>query len=697
MMNQYDMIVKLLSKGLRLIPVTPVGDGYDTPLDYRKNPKVNWDSLICKNKTYQTFGCFHYAYYIIDIDVKNGKNGWETFFSTLLASINFMPEFVVVSKSGGAHLYFKSATAEIDQQKVEEEIKGTYLRKLNANYAKSGLDYKPNNWVRGPESEKTYTSKYTYHDLQTWIETNSDGSYFYTEITDQRALSAEEFLFLFFAAQEGGFDVSQGSRDTTAYTVAQKLAIWINPKISSENATSVMRLVHNTMPNHSSFDWDACIGKYEHARANQGALADKTKKYDASAEDEDVDQKQMMQNLNDKNYIHSLVRDNSWIECKYNEFSDEISVRIVDPNDPRSEWKLGEWDVLKDKHTDDLEKLITIHCGVKKKLHDHSVRTAIENKAHLNKFNPLKQYIESEEWDGVCRVESALHKYMNAYDDDDDYIRFASKSFFVSMIARAYDPGCKVDTMIVLEGPQKRGKSLFFKIIAKEWFTDSLGGIGTSEAYYNLRKFWIIEMAELATIRKSTIETVKSFLTKTDDSFRPAYGRNTVTYKRRNIFAGTTNESQYLVDPTGNRRFLPIKVRGLNKDALEKDVNQLLAEALVMYSNGVSWENHDNELEYIINKSQNERRERDDYLEDLLTDYINYNIDPTSIGVIVGKSREQPLTKVRVSDILDLYNGTLGSNKYIIEKKLGGILRERGYERKNIRVNGAKKWVFVKE
>lgn len=679
-------------KGLRLIPVTPTVDGYSTPTEFRKNPSVNWDSLICKNKQYQTYGCFHSSYYIIDIDVKHEKNGWDAFFSTLLASINFLPEFITVSKSGGAHLYFKCSNPEEDQNIVGTELTASILSKINASYSKAGLDYKPKGWVRGPESSKISPTHSTYASLKQWIEANVDGTYSYVEINPtQQPLSANEFLFLLFANYETGFDVTKGSRDTTAYLIGHKLATWVNPKMDDLSAMTIMKLLHDAMPDHTTFNWSTCKSKYVREKelnaANVSAQPTNHKPDVVYIETRD-------NKLKTKANIIKAIMDSPWIECKYDELAEEIMVRLPDADAPIETWELCDWRYAKDKDAGTVEKIIIEQCGVEKMLQKGWVEEEMKNYAEKQSFHPLKQYIESVSWDGVPRVDNALHTYLEAYGDNDDYIRFVSKSFFLSLIARCYDPGCQVHTMMILEGPQGAGKSSFLRMIGDKWFTDTLGTIGSEDVHYNMKKFWLIEMPELANMKRSDVETVKAFITRTDDIYRPKYGRLAVTNPRKCVFAGTTNADQYLVDTTGNRRFFPVKIRKLETTLTKSESRQLLAEALVRYKNGENWYEATPELLQTFQIEQKARMETYQYLEDKVTDYLYYEVTKASFGVVKGVKRESELKHVQTSDILDIYGDSFG-NKYIAEKKIAAILKDQGYELRIKRIDGVQRRLYV--
>lgn len=173
---------------------------------------------------------------------------------------------------------------------------------------------------------------------------------------------------------------------------------------------------------------------------------------------------------------------------------------------------------------------------------------------------------------------------------DPKYLSVIGSKFMISAVARALLPGCKVDTMLVLEGGQGAGKSSAARILAGvKYFSDNLPAMGTKDASDHVRGKWIIEVGELSAMQKSEIELTKAFISRQEEKFRPAYNRKEITYKRSCVFIGTTNQDTYLRDETGNRRFWPVRVGKINLRALQQDRDLLWAEAVYWYKNGVKW------------------------------------------------------------------------------------------------------------
>lgn len=217
------------------------------------------------------------------------------------------------------------------------------------------------------------------------------------------------------------------------------------------------------------------------------------------------------------------------------------------------------------------------------------IQDALMNTTVNNAYNPVKDYLDRVAWDGTPRLETLLHDYMGA--EQSNYTKEVMIKCAVAAVARVYRPGCKFDNMLTLVGPQGVGKSTFVKKLGKDWFSDSFSSVQGKEAYESLQGVWIMEMGELAGLKKGDLEAVKHFISKCTDRYRVAYGRRTQDFDRQGIFIGTTNEEDFLKDPTGNRRFWPVKV-GVVKtkrsvwDITEKFVDQLWGEAVTLYQAG---------------------------------------------------------------------------------------------------------------
>lgn len=209
--------------------------------------------------------------------------------------------------------------------------------------------------------------------------------------------------------------------------------------------------------------------------------------------------------------------------------------------------------------------------------------------AHENTYHPVIDYLDGLAWDGVPRIDQWLATYCGA--DDTELIGEFGSKFLVAAVRRIKQPGIKFDTMLVLEGAQGAGKSrLAAKLAVRdEWFCGSLDLKSDDKSKAELlSRAWIVECQELDGLNKTASQSLKKFLSTAIDLFRPAYGRTVLSYKRHCVILGTTNESTYLNDLTGNRRMWPVAVGEIDLKGLSADLDQLWAEAVVREGNGGS-------------------------------------------------------------------------------------------------------------
>jgi predicted P-loop ATPase len=173
---------------------------------------------------------------------------------------------------------------------------------------------------------------------------------------------------------------------------------------------------------------------------------------------------------------------------------------------------------------------------------------------------------------------------------DSPYTKVIGRLFLTAAAVRVFEPGCKMDYVPVLEGPQGAGKSRACRALGGSWFSDALPDVSREQAAsQHLRGRWIVELSELSAMSRSEAEEMKSFISRAVERYRAPYGREEVIEPRTAVFVGTTNRSSYLRDDTGGRRFWPVRVGAINVDALAADRDQLFAEAVVAYRNGEPW------------------------------------------------------------------------------------------------------------
>ena len=214
---------------------------------------------------------------------------------------------------------------------------------------------------------------------------------------------------------------------------------------------------------------------------------------------------------------------------------------------------------------------------------------AVNVVAQEHAFHPVRDYLDGCVWDGVPRIESLLIDYLGA--EDNIYTRTVTRKTLVAAVARIYRPGCKFDYMLTLRGRQGLGKSAFIERLGGRWFSDSFTTIQGKEAYEQVLGVWIMEVGELAGMKKAEAEAIKLYVSKRTDRFRPAYGRRVQEFPRQCIFIGTTNETQFLRDATGNRRFWVVDTpnepsRDFWEELTPDTVRLIWAEAVHLFRKG---------------------------------------------------------------------------------------------------------------
>ena len=241
-----------------------------------------------------------------------------------------------------------------------------------------------------------------------------------------------------------------------------------------------------------------------------------------------------------------------------------------------------------------------------------------------HKFNDVKDFLLSLHWDGVPRLDALFIDYLGA--SDSPYVRAVTRKAFTAAVARAMDPGCKYDTMLVLSGPQGIGKSTLLDKMSKGWFNDSIRTFEGKEASELIQGVWLVEISELEAFRSTDVGRIKQFLSLRSDRYRAAYGRHVKEIPRGCIFFGTTNVREYLRDRTGGRRFWPVDT-GLTKVTknvwrdLDNELDQVWAEAFMRWKLGETL-HIVGDLEEAAKKEQEAHREVSS-LEGVIADFLD--------------------------------------------------------------------------
>jgi len=217
-----------------------------------------------------------------------------------------------------------------------------------------------------------------------------------------------------------------------------------------------------------------------------------------------------------------------------------------------------------------------------------TVHDAIDLRASERAFHPMRNHLLNIEWDEHFRLDSWLADYLGA--ERNEYTKRIGRMFLIAMVARIFEPGCKSDHMIVLEGEQGSMKSSACEVLGCGYFSDSLPEVGEGkDVSQHLRGKFLIEVSEMHAMNRAETAQLKAFITRTDEIYRPSFGRLEVVEPRQCVFIGTTNNSTYLRDETGGRRFWPVKIGNIDVKALRAERDQLFAEAVKCYVDGEKW------------------------------------------------------------------------------------------------------------
>lgn len=220
----------------------------------------------------------------------------------------------------------------------------------------------------------------------------------------------------------------------------------------------------------------------------------------------------------------------------------------------------------------------------------NKIKDALDITFLYNSFHPVRDYLERLTWDGTKRVNELLIQYMGA--PDEDYVRAVTRKSLVAAVARVFNPGVKFDNVLILVGAQGIGKSTIINKLGKDWYSDSFGSLHNKEAYEQIQGVWIMEIGELAGLKKAEVDDIKHFMSKREDKYRVAYGKRVENFPRQCVFFGTTNNRDFLQDPTGNRRFWPVDLTDANPeknvftDLTDNVIDQIWAEAYLLFKKG---------------------------------------------------------------------------------------------------------------
>lgn len=331
---------------------------------------------------------------------------------------------------------------------------------------------------------------------------------------------------------------------------------------------------------------------------------------------------------------------------------------------------LTEWcgEPLRDTDYVDIQTMIE-HAGFNPSA--TSIPAAVARTALYNKYHPVREYLDALKWDGTKRLDRFLHILFGTADTA--YERAVGAKWMIGAVARVYQPGCKMDTMLVLEGPQGLKKSTALRLLFGDtYFVEMVNELRDHKKFVEqIAGKWVVEFAELSAIKGADVELVKAIITMQVDKTRMSYGRHTAEFPRQCVLAASVNPKAgqgYLRDSTGNRRFWPVACTAIDLPRIERKRDQLWAEALTRFRDGEQWWLTDEETKLAV-REQDQRMQGDAW-EDTIAKFLTPGYAYTS-AQILSEAIKMPIAqhdqraKDRVANVMsDLgWSQTVGKER----------------------------------
>jgi hypothetical protein len=334
------------------------------------------------------------------------------------------------------------------------------------------------------------------------------------------------------------------------------------------------------------------------------------------------------------------------------------------------------WDCEEPRHWVDADRLRVATVFQRDfglaKFGDEIVEKAAIAMAHADQRDELRDWLEALRWDGTPRLDTWLQCAVGA--PHDEYHQAVGRNFILSMVARGLLPGCKADAMPVFEGAQGAGKSRLLAILGGNYYAELTESLDTKDFFVVIQGKWLVEIAELDAFRRADVTRIKQVLSSQNDRCRLPYAKRAADLPRRVVFAGTTNESQYLKDSTGARRFWPLEVARIDHGWLEQNRTQVFAEAVERWKERATWW----EVPADAAKEQTEARREADAWEAPIAEYC------------LGRS------EVMVADVLHAVGIELHRQGKAEQMRAARALAAAGYQRRKVRRAGKPVWAWVK-
>lgn len=283
----------------------------------------------------------------------------------------------------------------------------------------------------------------------------------------------------------------------------------------------------------------------------------------------------------------------------------------------------------------------------------------------------VREYFDALIWDGTPRIAHAFEDHWGIEPgphQSSDYIRAISAAFFLGPVARVYQPGCQLDTMVVFEGAQGVGKTSALRVLGGPWYMAATESVASKDFQQSLRGALIVEIGELESFSRADRDRVKSIISNPVDKYRASYARHAQDYPRQCVFAGTTNRDDWGNDDTGLRRFWPVRCGDVDLAAIASHRDDWFAEAVARYRAGASWWEVPKAAAL---EAQGNRQHEDAWTLTVLT-YVEFKDETTSTDVLTNsalKMREADITRTEQS-------------------RVSAILRAHGWRRQTVRMHG---------
>lgn len=303
-----------------------------------------------------------------------------------------------------------------------------------------------------------------------------------------------------------------------------------------------------------------------------------------------------------------------------------------------------------------LTRMIQRELGIPK-VSTQSVHDAVMLTARTQVRNEVREWLEGLKWDKIQRLPWLMHLGFGA--EHSTYHQAVGKCWLIGMVARALRPGCKVDSMPILEGGQGIGKSTALRVLGGPWFTECHESITSKDFYGVLKGAWLVEVSEMHSFNKSEVERIKGIISCQVDRYRAPYGRNAEDHPRRSVFAGTTNRTDWNRDETGARRFWGVACGAVDLEWLKGNRDQLFAEAMAMFKTGTAWWDIPTEEA----AAQAELRRPEDTWEDALREFLDVDKSYTMRELLVECLRIE-----------------IGKHDRRMEQRLAAAMRSLGWE-----------------